>query len=187
MSYSVAVEFRDTNADGQQEAIISRYNNGYAKNLNPDVVVTAYANPEGVYEQLDGVDDVEGNDGVDENDAFTYSVAAELASKLVGLSSVGGGRLYSFILISAERKAHEEKPAEVTVNFFNTSNTDLSQPDAIVTLKLNDTGSYKVLEPSQGNGKFELDADGDGDSDANDKWILARIVTSFVSMRNFAK
>lgn len=33
MSYSVAVEFRDTNADGQQEAIISRYNNGYAKNL----------------------------------------------------------------------------------------------------------------------------------------------------------
>jgi hypothetical protein len=186
MSYSVAVEFRDMNADGKQEAIISRYNNGYANNRKPDVVVTAYANPEGVYEQLDGIDDVEGNDGVDENDAFTYSVAAELASKLVGLSSVGGGRQYSFILISAERKTLEEKPAEVRVNLFNTSNTDLSQPDAVVTLNINDAGYYKVLEPSQGNNKFDIDADGDGDSDANDKSIFVKIATSFVSMRNFA-
>ena len=81
--------FKDINADGKQEAVISRYNNGYANNLKPDAVVTTYANAQGEYDRAEGVDDVEGNDGVDEFDTDTYTVAASLASKLAGL---GPGR-----------------------------------------------------------------------------------------------
>ncbi|MDD1009291.1 hypothetical protein M5G27_17590 [Pseudomonas shahriarae] len=186
MSYSVVVEFKDINADGKQEAVISRYNNGYANNLKPDAVVTTYANAQGEYDRAEGVDDVEGNDGVDEFDTDTYTVAASLASKLAGLSTVGEGRLYSCILISSDGESKTAKPTCVNIDLFKVSNNDLSQPDANVKLKINATGFYKVEDTLEGEGKFNIDADGDEDSDANDKLIFVNIANSFVSMRGFA-
>ena len=187
MSYSVVVEFKDTNTDGKQEAVISRYNNGYANNLKPDVTVTTYANDEGEYDRAAGVDDVEGDDGVDEYDTDTYTIAADLASKLAGLSSVGERRLYSCILISSDSEAKRAKPTYVNIDLFKVSNRDLSHPDAKVKLKINATGFYKVEDTLEGDGKFNIDADGDDDSDANDKLIFVNIANSFVSMRNFAE
>ncbi|VVQ20501.1 hypothetical protein PS925_04794 [Pseudomonas fluorescens] len=187
MSYSVVVEFKDTNTDGKQEAVISRYNNGYANNLKPDVTVTAYANDQGEYHSAAGVDDVEGHDGVDEYDTDTYTVAAGLASKLAGLSTVGEGRLYSCILISSDSEAKTDKPTHVSIDLFKVSNSDLSHPDANVKLKINATGFYKVEDTLVGDGKFNIDADGDDDSDTNDKLIFVNIATSFVSMRNYAE
>ncbi|MBP5943676.1 MULTISPECIES: hypothetical protein [Pseudomonas] len=186
MSYSVVVEFKDTNTDGRQEAVISRYNNGYASNLEPDVVVTTFVNDRGEYDRAEGVDDVEGNDGVDEFDTDTYTVAASLASKLAGLSTVGNGRLYSCILISSDSESKTAKPTYVSIDLFKVSNSNLSQPDANVKLKINATGFYKVEDTLEGDGKFNIDADGDEDSDANDKLIFVNIANSFVSMRGFA-
>ncbi|VVO31875.1 hypothetical protein PS718_05048 [Pseudomonas fluorescens] len=186
MGYSVVVEFKDTNTDGQQEVLISRYNNGYANNLKPDVVVTTFANARGEYVRAEGVDDVEGNDGVDEYDADTYIIAAGLASKLAGLSTVGHGRLYSCILISSDSESKTAKPTYVNIDLFKVSNSNLSQPDANVKLKINATGFYKVEDTLEGDGKFNIDADGDEDSDADDKLIFVNIANSFVSMRGFA-
>ncbi|RBL69617.1 hypothetical protein C3E98_021420 [Pseudomonas sp. MWU13-2625] len=186
MSYSVVVEFKDTNADGKQEALISRYNNGYASNRKADVVVTAYSNSKGEYDRAEGVDDVEGNDGVDEYDTDTYTGAANLASKLAGLSSVGPGRLFSCILVTSSSEDRKVKPASVNINFFKASNTDMSKPDSTVKLNLNTTGFYKVEVPKEGEEKFSMDVDGDGDSDTDDKMILERIATFFVSMRGFS-
>ncbi|MFJ2482575.1 hypothetical protein ACIOWE_20090 [Pseudomonas sp. NPDC087598] len=186
MSYSVVVEFKDTNADGKQEAVISRYNNGYANNIQPDIVVTAYTNASGGYDHLEGVDDVEGNDGVNEYDEDTYAVAATLASKLAGLSTVGEGRLYSCILLSSAGELNSAKPTDVNIDLFKLSNTDLSHPDLTVKLKINSAGFYKVEDSTEESGKFNIDADGDGDTDADDKSIFVKIATSFVSMRGFA-
>ena len=160
MSYSVVVEFKDTNADGKQEALISRYNNGYASNRKADAVVTVYANSKGEYERAEGVDDFEGHegdDGDDEYDKDTYTIAAGLASKLAGLSRVGPGRLFSCILVTSSSEDKKVKPASVNINFFKASNTDMSKPDSTVKLNLNTTGFYKVEVPKEGEEKFSMD------------------------------
>ncbi|WLH35798.1 hypothetical protein PSH79_00435 [Pseudomonas sp. FP2196] len=179
MSYSVLYEFRDTDGNGTAEAVISRYNNGDVVNSAPNVVVTAYANTaNGKYDMVTGVDDVEGDGDIDEDDDSYYTLAADLASALVGLSNVGAGRLYRCILISFGENTSGSKLADVNIGLFNVANSDLTRPNSVVTVTGYAKGLYtKVLRST--------DADGDGDIDLDDEFIFRKIAGSFASMRDF--
>ncbi|MFJ2537088.1 hypothetical protein [Pseudomonas sp. NPDC087614] len=179
MSYSLLYEFKDTDGDGKAEAVISRYNNGDAVNSMPDVVVTAYANTaNGKFDTVTGVDDVEGDGDIDEDDESYYALASDLASALVGLSTVGAGRLYRCILISFGDNASGSKLGDVNIGLFNVANSDLTRPDSVVTVTGYDKGMYKKVSGS-------TDADGDGDIDLDDEFIFRKIAVSFASMRDF--
>ena len=179
MSYSLLYEFRDTDGNGTVEAVISRYNNGDAVNSAPDAVVTAYANiANGKYDTVSGVDDVEGDGDIDEDDDSYYTLASDLASAIVGLSTVGAGRLYRCMLISFGDNASGGKLADVNIDLFKVANSDLTHPDSVVTVTGYDKGLYKKVTGS-------TDADGDNDIDLDDEFIFRKIAGSFASMRNF--
>jgi len=179
MNYSVVVEFKDADARGARKAVISRYNNGDAINSQPDVVVTAYSNTaNGKYETVTGFDDVEGDGDIDDDDASYYTLAADLASAVVGLSAVGEGRRYRCILLSFDSQISNNRLADVNIGLFNVSNQDLNQPDAVVTVGDYSNGLYKTVLGS-------TDADSDGDIDLDDQFIFKKIAGSFASMRDF--
>ena len=179
MRYSLLYEFRDTDGNGTAEAVISRYNNADAVNSLPDIVVTANANiANGKYDTVSGVDDVEGDGDTDEDDDSYYTLAGDLASAIVGLSTVGAGRLYSCMLISFADNASEGKLADVNIGLFNVANSDLTRPDSVVTVTGYDKGLYKKVMGS-------TDADGDNDIDLDDEFIFRKIAGSFASMREF--
>lgn len=179
MNYALLYEFNDTNADGVPEAIISRYNNGFAPELKPDVVVTAYANPRnGKFEKVEGVDDVEGDDDIDEDDESYYTLAADLTNALVTLSSMSESRLYKCILVSFGSNSKNAALPDVDIKLFKKLNSDMTAPDSIVTVTGYDKGLYKDVVHA-------TDADSDGDVDLEDKLIYRRIGNSFASMKDF--
>lgn len=179
MNYALLYEFKDSNDDGVSEAIISRYNNGYSPGVEPNVVVTAYANSlNGKYETAEGVDDVEGDDDIDEDDESYYTLAADLASALVSLSTMGEDRLYKCILVSFGSNSQNAALPDVNIGLYKHSNSDMAAPDSLVTVTGYEKGLYKDVANS-------TDADSDGDIDLDDKLIYRRIANSFASMRDF--
>jgi len=177
MNYALVYEFNDSNADGVPEAIISRYNNGYEPGLKPDVVVTAYAHSNGKYETAEGVDDVEGDDDIDADDASYYTLAADLASAMVTLSTMDERRLYKCILVSFGNNSKNAALPDVDIGLYK-KDSGMSAPDSVVTV----TGYNKGLYRDVANA---TDADSDGDTDLDDNLIYRKIANSFASMRDF--
>ena len=177
MNYALVYEFNDSNEDGVCEAIISRYNNGYRPGLKPDVVVTVYADANGRYETAEGVDDVEGDDDIDADDASYYTLAADLASAMVTLSSMDEKRLYKCIMVSFGSNSQNAALPDVNIGLYK-KDSDMTAPDSIVTVTGYNKGLYReVIDAS--------DADSDGDTDLDDHLIYRKIANSFASMRDF--
>ncbi|WP_422776753.1 hypothetical protein ACOXXE_00520 [Pseudomonas mediterranea] len=178
MNYALVYEFNDSNEDGVPEAIISRYNNGYKPGLKPDLVVTVYANSiTGLYETAEGVDDVEGDDDIDEDDASYYTLAADLASAMVTLSSMDERRLYKCIMVSFGSNSRNTALPDVDIGLYK-KDSDMSAPDLVVTVTGYNKGLYREIVNA-------TDADSDGDTDLDDHLIYRKIANSFASMRDF--
>ncbi|KGU82412.1 hypothetical protein [Pseudomonas mediterranea] len=178
MNYALVYEFNDSNEDGVPEAIISRYNNGYKPGLKPDLVVTVYANSiTGLYETAEGVDDVEGDDDIDEDDASYYTLAADLASAMVTLSSMDEKRLYKCIMVSFASNSQNAALPDVNIGLYK-KDSDMTDPDSVVTVTGYNKGLYREVVNA-------TDADSDGDTDLDDHLIHRKIANSFASMRDF--
>ncbi|MFJ2488496.1 hypothetical protein [Pseudomonas sp. NPDC087639] len=179
MNYAVLYEFKDIKGDHHAEAIISRYNDGYAPGSKPNVVVTVeYNTVSKKYETVEGYDDVEGDGDLDEDDQSYYTLAADIASAIAGLSKQDDGRRYKSMLVSFDNNGSPAAPPDVKIGLFNVSNPGLSQPDFTVTATDYRNGLYNKVSNT-------VDANGDNRIDLNDQLVFKRIANSFASMKGF--
>lgn len=176
MNYAQLYEFLDVDSDGKVEVVISRYNNGYRPGSRPDTVITVFAQGnDGKYDTVYDVDDVDGDDDRDDEDRETYTIAANLVSKMLTLSTVGEQQRYKQILLSFESG---DANADVVFGHFEESDTDLTTPDLIVKATKLKNGQYSdVLDTS--------DANADGIINNDDQLIYRTIANSFRSMKDF--
>lgn len=123
---------------------------------------------------LDEVEDVDGDDDRDEDDASYYELAAKLVTALVTLSSVGQQKRFERVLIMFKPGSE----TDIDILHFKPGNTDISAPDYVVTATNPDRfRNYRTI-------KNPIDADGDGDVDSDDSLIYRKLATSFASMRD---
>lgn len=178
MKYAVLYEFKDTKGDKHVEAIISRYNDGYAAGRAPNVVVTAEFNKvSGKYETAEGYDDVEGDGDIDADDGSYYTLAADIASAVAGLSRKDESRHYKCMLVSFKQSDNQIGLPDVKIQLFKTLNLDSEKPETVIAHDYRNSIYNDITNT--------LDADQSGTIDSKDKTIFKLIANSFASMRDF--